>query len=606
MRGDRRDLPRLVGPGETGGARTRVGGPLPFPRVPCRAGDRARSLASRSCAPFADCPARRPRSSGGAGPGAGRSGSGRRRGPGRRRWARSRHSSARSTPSIWAPRSPCPCSTPSSPTTRTWWPQRYSSAATSCRRAERTIPSSPLGVRLAARTLTCADPHRPRRPPAGRRSRHRADPDHAGPALSRRHLAPARAGMAGDGRTSVGLGLSTVLFVLGAAVTNIWAPRAFAYTLIGVGAGRAARLRRPVADTMGARRRAAALHSQPLAGARHPGRRHRADRLRLLASLGGLAVRLRRAIVGRRRAVARRRRGRARLLSGLLVRRSPPVPPPSSERERVMPKLLRGAPYFPVGDVDASTGFYERVLGFKCEYKAGPPELAGAVRDPQPRRPRHHAAPRRGARAHPADASRRAAPGTPSSGSTTPRRSTPSSDRRGADIVYGPMMQDAYRMLEFAVRDRDGHVLGFGQTMELEPVQNVPSATAPARRSAGARQAAARRAVVDRAARRARQSARRPPDHRSRRPAAPPTAAIRGWTRTRGCSTRRTARWPTTCGAATSSPPPRSGSSTTSTWCRPRSAACGRTCPAATTASCPSWRCASSPAPRASTPWRSS
>ena len=33
----------------------------------------------------------------------------------------------------------------------------------------------------------------------------------------------------------------------------------------------------------------------------------------------------------------------------------------------------------------------------------------------------------------------------------------------GADIVYGPIVQEAYQMEEFAVRDRDGHVLGFGQ-----------------------------------------------------------------------------------------------------------------------------------------------
>ena len=36
---------------------------------------------------------------------------------------------------------------------------------------------------------------------------------------------------------------------------------------------------------------------------------------------------------------------------------------------------------------------------------------------------------------------------------------------RGADVVYGPIVQDAYGMLELAVRDRDGHVLGFGQEL---------------------------------------------------------------------------------------------------------------------------------------------
>jgi hypothetical protein len=33
----------------------------------------------------------------------------------------------------------------------------------------------------------------------------------------------------------------------------------------------------------------------------------------------------------------------------------------------------------------------------------------------------------------------------------------------GADFVYGPIIQKSYSMKEFAVRDRDGYVLGFGQ-----------------------------------------------------------------------------------------------------------------------------------------------
>ena len=34
---------------------------------------------------------------------------------------------------------------------------------------------------------------------------------------------------------------------------------------------------------------------------------------------------------------------------------------------------------------------------------------------------------------------------------------------RGAEVVYGPIVQQQYRMEEFAVRDREGYVLGFGQ-----------------------------------------------------------------------------------------------------------------------------------------------
>jgi uroporphyrinogen-III synthase len=33
----------------------------------------------------------------------------------------------------------------------------------------------------------------------------------------------------------------------------------------------------------------------------------------------------------------------------------------------------------------------------------------------------------------------------------------------GADIVYGPTIQEEYDMKEFAARDLDGYVLGFGQ-----------------------------------------------------------------------------------------------------------------------------------------------
>ena len=36
---------------------------------------------------------------------------------------------------------------------------------------------------------------------------------------------------------------------------------------------------------------------------------------------------------------------------------------------------------------------------------------------------------------------------------------------KAADIVYGPLIQEAYQMKEFAVRDCDGHVLGFGQAL---------------------------------------------------------------------------------------------------------------------------------------------
>jgi predicted enzyme related to lactoylglutathione lyase len=36
----------------------------------------------------------------------------------------------------------------------------------------------------------------------------------------------------------------------------------------------------------------------------------------------------------------------------------------------------------------------------------------------------------------------------------------------GATIVYPPKLQPEYHMIEFAVRDPEGHVLGFGQAVE--------------------------------------------------------------------------------------------------------------------------------------------
>ena len=36
---------------------------------------------------------------------------------------------------------------------------------------------------------------------------------------------------------------------------------------------------------------------------------------------------------------------------------------------------------------------------------------------------------------------------------------------KGAEVVYGPVVQEAYHMEEFAVRDPCGYVLGFGQAL---------------------------------------------------------------------------------------------------------------------------------------------
>ncbi len=124
-------------------------------------------------------------------------------------------------------------------------------------------------------------------------------------------------------------------------------------------------------------------------------------------------------------------------------------------------QLIRSAPYFPVADIEQTAGHYERVLGFTREYIGGsPPQFAILSRDglaimlrrvPQP----EHIIPNekqggtwdaffwvRDARALHAELA-----------------------ERGADVVYGPIVQEAYHMEEFAVRDRDGYVLGFGQAL---------------------------------------------------------------------------------------------------------------------------------------------
>ena len=126
-----------------------------------------------------------------------------------------------------------------------------------------------------------------------------------------------------------------------------------------------------------------------------------------------------------------------------------------------MPRLLRCAPYFPVADVEQSAGYYERVFGFTREYVAGaPPQFAILSRDGLPIMLRLV---------------------------STPEKISPNEGQggtwdaffwvrdvwalhaelagNGAEVVYGPLVQEAYQMEEFAVRDRDGYVLGFGQAL---------------------------------------------------------------------------------------------------------------------------------------------
>jgi hypothetical protein len=102
---------------------------------------------------------------------------------------------------------------------------------------------------------------------------------------------------------------------------------------------------------------------------------------------------------------------------------------------------------------------YERVLGFRREYTAGtPPQFAILSQDALPimlrlvDRPEH------------------ISPNEKQGGTWDAffwvrdvRALHAELRASGADIVYGPIVQEAYQIEEFAVRDHDGYVLGFGK-----------------------------------------------------------------------------------------------------------------------------------------------
>jgi catechol 2,3-dioxygenase-like lactoylglutathione lyase family enzyme len=127
-----------------------------------------------------------------------------------------------------------------------------------------------------------------------------------------------------------------------------------------------------------------------------------------------------------------------------------------------MTRVLRSAPYFPVADVGASSTFYRDRLGFTIEYIAGSPaEFAMCSRDGFAVMLRRVLVP---------DLIRP----VEGQGGTwdaffwvddAPALHAELASR-GVQVVYGPLVQEAYRMREFAIRDQDGHVLGFGQPIE--------------------------------------------------------------------------------------------------------------------------------------------
>ena len=124
-------------------------------------------------------------------------------------------------------------------------------------------------------------------------------------------------------------------------------------------------------------------------------------------------------------------------------------------------QLLRSAPYFPVADVERSATHYEKILGFQREYTGGtPPEFAIVSRDGLSIMLRRVPAPER------------ISPNERQGGTwdaffwvRDARGLHEELSAKGAEIVYGPIVQESYQMEEFAVRDREGYVLGFGQRL---------------------------------------------------------------------------------------------------------------------------------------------
>jgi hypothetical protein len=127
-------------------------------------------------------------------------------------------------------------------------------------------------------------------------------------------------------------------------------------------------------------------------------------------------------------------------------------------------QLLRSAPYFPVADVERSAAHYEGVFGFRREYVGGapgaPPQFAILSRDGLAIMLRRVTAPEQ------------ITPNEKQGGTwdaffwvRDAKSLHAELHARGADVVYGPIVQQEYNMEEFAVRDREGYVLGFGQQL---------------------------------------------------------------------------------------------------------------------------------------------
>lgn len=124
------------------------------------------------------------------------------------------------------------------------------------------------------------------------------------------------------------------------------------------------------------------------------------------------------------------------------------------------PQLLRAAPYFLSADLSNAATHYEQVFGFAREYSGGdPPEFVIVSRDGLPLMLKRM------------DVGTRLVPNEAQGGTWDVffwvrhlRTLHDELRSRGADVVYGPVVQ-AYGVEEFAVRDLDGYILGFGEQL---------------------------------------------------------------------------------------------------------------------------------------------
>jgi catechol 2,3-dioxygenase-like lactoylglutathione lyase family enzyme len=112
-----------------------------------------------------------------------------------------------------------------------------------------------------------------------------------------------------------------------------------------------------------------------------------------------------------------------------------------------------------VADLERAAAYYEGTLGFRREYSGGsPPQFAILSRDGLAIMLRLVSEPAR------------ISPNEQQGGTwdaffwvDDAQALFEELRSKAADVVYGPIVQADYHMKEFAIRDKDGYVLGFGQ-----------------------------------------------------------------------------------------------------------------------------------------------